>query len=105
VSYIWIEVDKKNNIAYIDSLATDERFRRKGYGELLLNHVLTKLEASGTKAFQLHVFVLNREAIDLYKKYGFQKIDCIVDHYGPADSNKNSAYLMERNLDVEYKQI
>jgi ribosomal protein S18 acetylase RimI-like enzyme len=93
-SFIWLDVDYKKKTAYIQSLATGRRFRRKGHGRELMNYSLDFLLSNDIITCGLHVYTTNKGAITLYKSLGFVKLDYIENRYG---KNQN-AYYMEKSL-------
>lgn len=60
---------------YLDSLAVLPKFRGKKFGQLLLEDTIEKAKKADCKELCLLAFEKNVEAISLYEKYGFQKID------------------------------
>lgn len=59
------------------SLAVDNRFRGKGIAEQLMKHCLNTY----TNDITLHVRKSNLQALNLYKKLGFNEKDVITDYY------------------------
>ncbi|HQU85622.1 MAG TPA: GNAT family N-acetyltransferase [Pyrinomonadaceae bacterium] len=56
--------------AYLTNVYTKPEFRRKGIGAKLLDHVI---EWAKTKDFELLLVYPSDEAIDFYKRFGFEK--------------------------------
>ncbi|MEG1964478.1 MAG: ribosomal protein S18-alanine N-acetyltransferase [Clostridia bacterium] len=57
--------------AYINNIAITTAFQGKGYGKILLEHLLTTCKNLNIKAVTLEVRVSNNVAISLYQKYNF----------------------------------
>lgn len=56
---------------YIWLLAVDQNFRRRGFGEMLLNHALNQLKKQGAQYVTLTTRMAKTPAISLYQKAGF----------------------------------
>lgn len=74
-SYVLLN-EEKNIVGYclcdgeqIISLAIDELYRRKGWGETLLKKCIEECE--NNRPLSLHVRISNEHAIHLYSKLGF----------------------------------
>jgi ribosomal protein S18 acetylase RimI-like enzyme len=59
---------------YLDSLAVDPIFRRKGIGSALLERTKERANKMGFDALSLMVFADNVEAMGLYEKAGFETV-------------------------------
>ena len=55
----------------IDDLIVAKEYRRKGYGQMLLNSAIAHMQEDGISPIILHVADWNRNAVDLYLKNGF----------------------------------
>ncbi len=60
----------ERKIAYIDEIAVDEGFRRKGIGKLLFENAVKSAKVKGATTVELKVWSFNKEAIDFYKSLG-----------------------------------
>ena len=58
-------------IPYVVNFGIVKEHRRKGYGKLLLNHLLKIVRENGFKIVKIKVKANNVEAINLYKSFGF----------------------------------
>lgn len=58
----------------IGRLAVDERFQRRGLGELMLMNVVHRTMHDATAAFALLVDAKNNRAVSFYQRYGFRLI-------------------------------
>lgn len=66
-----------NNVmgeVYITNVAVNENCRGKGYGKMLVNHLVKQVEAEDALFVTLEVRKSNENAIALYKKCGFQRV-------------------------------
>lgn len=66
-----------NNVmgeVYITNVAVNENCRGKGYGKMLVNHLVKQSEAEDALFVTLEVRKSNENAIALYKKCGFQRV-------------------------------
>jgi len=61
----------KKGLAWIDGFAVKKNFRGKGLGSMLLKHAIGFLQKKNYSIAMLSVYCSNRNAIKLYKKYGF----------------------------------
>ena len=66
-----------NNICdevYITNVAVNENARGKGYGKMLVNHLIKQCELENALFVTLEVRESNKNAIALYEKCGFKKV-------------------------------
>lgn len=83
---------RKKSVIY--SIATDNKFRGKGYGMKLLEESIKEMKLNGIYSILLYVNVKNTPAVNLYEKMGFQIIKEIKDICG----HNEKCYLMELKL-------
>lgn len=69
VSYAFYNTEDEG---YIDFIATDKKERGRGFGQLLLKHVLGNLKNRNCNLVRLCVNSENISAINLYRKAGFK---------------------------------
>ncbi len=62
------------NEVYITNVAVNSEYRGKGYGKILVNHLIKQSEAERAFFITLEVRKSNENAIALYEKCGFKKI-------------------------------
>ena len=65
----------------IDSLATLPEHRGKGAAENLLNKILEKGKKQGHPKAQVNMYIGNKPALNLYRKFGFEIIEENRDEY------------------------
>ncbi len=92
VSYIiyWITFDS----ATICKIATKKSKRKLGFAGFLLENALNSLKKQDVLFVTLEVRVSNINAIELYKKYGFNKVNIKEKYY----EDKEDALYMMRGL-------
>jgi ribosomal-protein-alanine N-acetyltransferase len=76
---------------HITNVAVHPQFRKKGYGDLLIDRLLCEGEKKGINAYTLEVRVSNRPAQKLYEKYGFKSVGIRPKYY---EDNKEDAMIM-----------
>lgn len=79
--------------ADIMNIVTRKSYRRQGIGSLLLKNLIILCETSDVKSINLEVNEKNSNAIDLYKKFDFQKINIRNNYY----KNQN-AIIMKKYI-------
>uniref|UniRef100_A0A914HDJ3 N-alpha-acetyltransferase 60 n=1 Tax=Globodera rostochiensis TaxID=31243 RepID=A0A914HDJ3_GLORO len=74
--------DPNATVIYILSLAVCERYRRRGIGTILLNHLITAYSVPmASKLIFLHVLCDNHSAIVFYRKNGFRHHATLPKYY------------------------
>ncbi|CAH8281872.1 unnamed protein product [Eruca vesicaria subsp. sativa] len=84
VGAIACRLEKKEGGAmkvYIMTLGVLAPYRGIGIGSKLLNHVLDMCTKQNMSEIYLHVQTNNEDAINFYKKFGFEITDTIQDYY------------------------
>lgn len=79
---------------HIVSVAVLPQYRRKGIGEALVTKAIEGMRLYNAKQCFLEVRVTNTQAINLYKKLGFQVTRTIHGYYADGED----AYLMSLEL-------
>lgn len=82
--------------AHITNIAVDKDYRRKGYGEALLKHILDDCYKEKVKYLTLEVRVSNKPAIGLYEKYGFSSFGLRKKYY--QDNNEDALIMWTKNI-------
>ena len=75
--------------AELNYIVTDEKYRRRGIAQKLLDYTLDDLKNNMVENFSLEVNVNNKDAIKLYLKNGFEIKTVRSNYYKDSD-----AYLM-----------
>ena len=87
--------DKADRINVINFFV-NPMYQRKGYGSLLLKHVIYNAkQLNEIKKIVLNVNVNNTQAIRLYKSFNFKKVQKIDNYY----RCKESCFLLELKID------
>ncbi|KAJ6856470.1 N-alpha-acetyltransferase 50-like [Populus alba x Populus x berolinensis] len=84
VGAIACRLEKKEGGAvrvYIMTLGVLAPYRRLGIGTKLLNHVLDLCSKQNISEIYLHVQTNNEDALNFYKKFGFEIKDTIQNYY------------------------
>lgn len=58
--------------ALVENLVVGEKYRRKGYGRMLLEHVITQAKEKGCHRIELCSDLRRKEAHQLYRSIGFE---------------------------------
>ena len=66
---------KVKRVGVIYNLGVDEEFRRIGVGKELVYKAMEKFREEKCEAVDLNVFWFNKEALEFYKKMGFEVLD------------------------------
>jgi len=85
-----VEIDR----GHISTLAVRPDWRGWGLGELLLHKALDQAICNGAETVSLEVRVSNAIALNLYAKYGFERISRLRGYY----SDGEDAYFMRADV-------
>ncbi len=88
-------VENQFGDGYLHNIAVKPDYRRQGVGEALISHASAFIKLCGANKMFLEVRVSNNNAINLYKKYGFEIISVRRGFYN--DPNED-AYTMVLEL-------
>ena len=95
IGFVIVINDRKDHVNIINFII-NPKYRKQGYGSYLLAKTILKIKKiDNIKKIVLNVKVNNPSAIKLYEKFNFQITQKIENYY----SLKDSAYLMELNID------
>lgn len=83
--------------AHLLNLCIDPHHHRRGFGRLLLNHVIKLARAAGATMMLLEVRRSNRAAIHLYQFRGFYRLGERKNYY-PADNGREDALVLGLQL-------
>lgn len=93
IGYI-LSVPTSMDSARVVSLAVRRRYRRNGFGRMLLQESLDQLEGMGVGRVELEVRVSNRAARELYRDLGFVRVGRKPGYYNDGED----AVVMERSV-------
>ena len=79
--------------AHILNLCVDPGFRKLGYGDRLLEEILTRAKGAGVKQVFLEVRPSNIGAMKLYQNKGFRQIAERPAYYQAKDGREDAAVL------------
>ncbi|KAK9682612.1 hypothetical protein RND81_10G085400 [Saponaria officinalis] len=99
VGAIACRVEKKDSGAvsvYIMTLGVLAPYRGLGIGTKLLNHVLDLCSKQNISELYLHVQTNNDDAINFYKKFGFEITDTIKNYY--TNITPPDCYVVSKNF-------
>ncbi len=82
---------------YIESIAIDRKFRRRGLGVMALRFMIERITELNLVEINLHVRTDNIAAVSLYEKEGFVKKSVVKNFYKDGEP----AYLYMLKLDVK----
>ena len=86
------------------TIAVDPRQQGKGYGRVLIEHLIEHSKQDNAETIWLEVRESNRGAYHLYESLGFNEIDRRVNYYPSAKSisGKEDAIIMNLMLDDDF---
>ena len=93
IGYIVWEEDYRTNRGHILNIAIDSKYRRRGYGRILLEHVFERMKNGGLSDCELEVRVSNHVARHLYETCGMQLQSIEVGYYIDEDAVKYTRKL------------
>lgn len=88
------------NVAGIETLNVDPKFRGNGIGRKLMNAAEEDMYSRFIKKIRLEVSVGNISAIKLYEKLGFKKIALVQNYYSYKQYRTYDAYRMVKELET-----
>ena len=83
--------------SHILNLCVRSELRQKGFGRMMLDHLLDLARTSKTNTVSLEVNTTNQPAIQLYKSAGFHQIDILKVYYPQSDEGRD-AIVMKLDL-------
>ncbi len=103
------EIHKEVSGFAIQSIAIDEshllnigikkKYRRKGFGEEILNQIILFSKVMGCRKIFLEVRISNIRAIKLYEKEGFRKVDIRKNYYKLREGREDALIMVKRLRD------
>ena len=102
--YGYTVIEKRINSNHIMSIGIYPQYRRRGYGEMLINKIK---DMHVNKTITLNVQKNNEAAICFYKKNGFKIIGELINYYSNLECKDayKMAYLDESNITINPKMI
>lgn len=88
---IWITFEE----CQITTIAVSDEFKGKGYGNVLMEHLIHEAKEALCERISLEVRVSNERAQNLYRKYGFENISIRRGYY---EDNHEDAYVMMKGI-------
>ena len=80
VGYYSYEIKEKvTKFIWIDELVVKEKYRKQGYGTILMNNVKELMDKDKISRIELNCWSFNEVAIRLYKKLGYTEQRCIFE--------------------------
>lgn len=89
---IWVILED----SHVTTIAVDPAFRGRGYGEVMLLHLLDEAITRGASWMTLEVRESNAVAQRLYRKYGFTTVSTRKGYY--SDNGENALVMWAGNL-------
>jgi len=74
-----------SQLAFLIGISLKKKHQNKGLGKIFLEKLLAQLGGTGIIKVRLTVSLENRNALNLYKKFGFKKIKFSPDEYGKGE--------------------
>jgi len=93
-AFIWIIVDE----CHLANIAIHPDFRRMGFSKLLMNRIIEIAREKKCLKIMLEVRKSNREAIALYRQYGFVQVGVRKNYYHDGFLKEEDALLLDLNL-------
>lgn len=100
IGYAGLLMPRPGADADIQTLSVAPEHQRHGYGELLLDALMTEARKRGAPALFLEVRVDNEAALALYAKKGFQTLGRRRDYYGPGIDATTMRLILENSQAV-----
>ena len=79
---IWIVID----VAHVTNIVIKKNLRKSGIGSILLQELIKMCKDLNLKEITLEVNENNNAAINLYKKFGFEKVGFRKNYYRNGDN-------------------
>lgn len=77
-----VSLEKDISRGYIHNVTVYSDYRGRGFGEISLNHCINIIKEAGLSKASLNVYGDNKNALNLYKKLGFEEMDTHVTFKG-----------------------
>ena len=99
IAGFWVMVDE----AHITTLAVRDAYRRQGIGEQLLIEIFERAAQLNAKVVTLEARISNKQAQELYQKYGFQKVGLRRAYY--TDNGEDAVLMTTDSLTSDTFQL
>lgn len=80
--YDYGEYTKAGIKVYLSRLIVKKEYRNKGIGQELLKYMISLCKEKGYQQINVGVDTDNKNAVHIYKKYGFEIYETATDEYG-----------------------
>lgn len=84
--------------AHVLNLCVDRGFRRRGYGQELLEHAITTAERMAAETVFLEVRPSNTPALELYMRLGFSEVGTRPGYYPAHGGQREDGLILARPL-------
>lgn len=74
-----------SQLAFLIGISLKKKYQNKGLGKIFLEKLLTQLGGTGIIKVRLTVSPENTNALNLYQKFGFEKVKLSPDMYGKGE--------------------
>lgn len=85
--------------SHLLNIGVKKNYRRKGFGEEILNQIILFSKVMGCKKIFLEVRISNIRAIKLYEKEGFRKVDIRKNYYKLREGREDALIMVKRLRD------
>lgn len=89
IGFVAADIRRKEGITWIATISVHPQYRRTGIGSLLLQACENEIPLS---TIRLSVRISNKNAINLYRKFGYQEVDIWNNYYKKGED----ALIMEK---------
>jgi ribosomal-protein-alanine N-acetyltransferase len=76
---------KEPDTCYLAGISVDPKYQNRGFGRFFLDEALSRVKEDGFTRVILTVAPKNDRAIHLYRSFGFEEGELLVDVYGPGE--------------------
>lgn len=84
--------------AHVLNLCVDPDYQGRGFGHLLLHHLLQQVQEIAVQRLFLEVRPSNAPALALYRKHGFQRIGVRKAYYQSPGDEREDAWVFMRDF-------
>jgi ribosomal protein S18 acetylase RimI-like enzyme len=98
ICFAVIDINQVERSADILALGVVKEYQNKRIGSAILKKTLEELTSMGIQCVNLIVQINNTNAIRLYDKYGFTKLQILENYYSFENPRDNTAQLMSKSL-------